>query len=117
MNALRLSWDTRNAANCELIEEKLVHFRFKFSARGTRIVVIGIAVNAQGITSDRSLKPLCKPSRMKKLSGSFKSTFSQAWKFNGQSSSGGKSMSIRVETSGGVWAGLPTERVINGHCF
>ena len=39
----------RNMAKSELIEEKLVHFRFKFSARGTRIVVLSIAVNTQGI--------------------------------------------------------------------
>lgn len=37
-----------------------------------------------------SLKPLRRPSRINSLSGSFKSSFSQAWNFKGQSSSGDK---------------------------
>ena len=91
MSALRLRSSTRNAAKSELIEEKLVHLRCKFIARGTRIVVISMAVNTQGVRFQKSLKLFCKPLRKEEQSGLFTSSFSQVWKFKGQSSSGGKS--------------------------
>ena len=49
MNLLQLSGNTRNAAKSELIEQNLVHFRFKFSGFNIRIVVTSIAVNTQGV--------------------------------------------------------------------
>ena len=58
MSALRLRSSTRNAAKSELIEEKLVHLRCKFIARGTRIVVISMAVNTQGVRFQKKLKTI-----------------------------------------------------------
>lgn len=115
MSALWLRSNTRNAAKSELIEEKLVHLRFKFIARGTRIVVISMLSIHKVSDSKRSLKLFHKPSRKEEQSGLFKSSFSQAWKFKGQSSSGGKS--IWAETLGVACAGSPFKWVTNGHCF
>lgn len=58
MDALWLSGNTRNAAKSEFIEETLVHFRFKFSTSGTRIVVISIAVNTRGVRFRKKLKTI-----------------------------------------------------------
>ena len=38
----------------------MIHFRFKFSARGTRIVVISIAVNTEGVRFREKLKSIAK---------------------------------------------------------
>jgi len=58
MSALRLRSNTRNVAKSELIEEKLVHLRFKFIACGTRIVFISMAVNTQGVRFQEKLKTI-----------------------------------------------------------